>query len=69
MSVPRARRSVRLAGLGIALAVLLAVPASAVAQGQMPGRRGRAELEQRIRARFGQMVKERLGLTDEQSKR
>ncbi len=69
MSVPGARWSVRPAGLGIIVAVLLAVPVSGVAQGQMPGRRGRAELEQRIRARFGQMVKERLGLTDEQSKR
>lgn len=69
MTVPRGRRVVRPVWLGLALAVLLAVPASSSAQGQMPGRRGRADLEQRVRARFGQMVKERLGLTDEQSKR
>lgn len=51
-----------------ALAAVFVLPASASAQG-MPGRRGRADLEQRVRARFGQMVRERLGLTDEQAQR
>lgn len=47
----------------------LLLPASGAAQGGMPGRHGRAELEQRVRARFGQMVRERLNLTDEQAQR
>lgn len=61
------RRTARLAAGTALLAVALA-PAPAVGQEGVPGRRdGRAQLEQRIRARFAQIVRERLGLTDEQS--
>lgn len=56
-------------GLVAALVAILVAPGSASAQGRMPGRRGleRAQLEQRIRARFGQIVRERLGLSQEQA--
>jgi Spy/CpxP family protein refolding chaperone len=52
----------------VAILAVLAGPASAQ---RRPGMRGqdRAELESRIRARFGQMVRERLGLDREQAAR
>ncbi len=54
----------------VAAALALAVgPASAAAQAR-PGRgEVRSQLERRIRARFAQIVREQLGLTDEQSRR
>jgi len=56
---------------GLAVAVLVAAPLEA--QRGPPGRRGqgqnRAQMEQRIRARMGQMIQERLGLAEEQSAR
>jgi len=55
--------------VAVALGALLVTPVPGLAQGDMPGRRGRAELEQRVRARFGQMIRERLNLTDEQAQR
>lgn len=54
----------------LALAGVTGAPLSA--QRGPPGRMGqpdRTELERRVRARFGQMVKERLGLNDEQAQR
>ncbi|MGD8320247.1 MAG: Spy/CpxP family protein refolding chaperone [Gemmatimonadota bacterium] len=54
--------------LAMALSAAAAVPG--LAQQRPPERRmDRMELERRVRARFGQMVKERLGLTDEQAAR
>lgn len=63
------RRSVlRASFLAMALSAAAAVPG--LAQQRPPERRmDRMELERRVRARFGQMVKERLGLTDEQAAR
>jgi len=55
----------------VLVAALVMVPAMP-AQGQQRGqgrRQDRAELEGRVRARFGQMVQERLGLNEEQSAR
>lgn len=55
----------------VLVAALVMVPATP-AHGQQRGqgrRQGRAELEGRVRARFGQMVQERLGLDEEQSQR
>jgi Spy/CpxP family protein refolding chaperone len=62
--------SIRRVGYAL-LAALVMVPA-VPAHGQQRGqgrRQDRAELEGRVRARFGQMVQERLGLTEEQSER
>jgi len=55
----------------VAALVCAVIPAAAQAQ-QRGGRRGppgagRADLEQRVRGRFGEMVRQRLGLDDEQS--
>jgi len=65
----RPRRTVlaRLLSASVCLSVL-AAPAAAQ---RRPGMRGqdRAELEGRIRARFGEMVRERLGLDQEQAAR
>ncbi len=62
-------------GLGVAIAMLIVAgmgPTQLEGQ-RRPGMTGagqnRAELERRIRARFGQMVRERLGLDDEQAGR
>jgi hypothetical protein len=55
----------------VLLAALVLLPAMP-AQGQQRGqgrRQDRAELEGRVRARFGQMVQERLGLNEEQGER
>lgn len=53
---------------GIAILVVLVAPVSAQ---RRPGMRGqdRAELESRIRQRFGEMVRQRLGLDREQAAR
>lgn len=54
----------------VAALVALLAPGALAAQGWMPGRRGdgRTQLEQRIRARFGEIVRDRLGLSDEQAR-
>lgn len=56
----------------LAVALLLGVPASPASAQRAPARPGmgpgnREQLEERIRARFGEMVKQRLGLNDEQA--
>lgn len=66
------RHTVRLArGVAPALLILVVGTSDLAAQRQQrgPGPRtgDRAELEGRVRARFAEMMKERLGLTDDQS--
>lgn len=53
----------------LALSVATCVPLAAQRPGRMGGQPDRAELERRVRARFGQMVQQRLGLTDDQATR
>ncbi len=67
--IPGIRTIVKRVCIVAALAVIL-VPEAASAQGVVPGQRGgeRAQLEQRIRARFGQIVRQRLGLSQEQAR-
>lgn len=57
---------------GVLLAmVLMAAGLAPLSAQRGPGPRGqdRAELERRVRARFGQIVKQRLGLTDQEARR
>jgi len=65
----RPRSVARIIGTAAVLTALV-LPGLLAAQTMPPGRRGagRTQLEQRIRARFGQIVRDRLGLTDEQAR-
>lgn len=54
------------------LTFAVAMPAEAQRQGRRggpPGERDRAQLEQRIRAQMGRVIRERLGLNDEEAER
>lgn len=53
----------------LALTAAGGAPLSAQRMQGRAGQQDRAELERRVRARFGEMVKQRLGLTDEQAER
>ena len=64
----RPSRGIVRAIASLVLAGALAVPAEAQ-RGQGPRMQNRAELESRIRARFEEMVRERLGLDEEQTLR
>ena len=58
---------------GVLTVALLGGAVGPISAQRRPGRPGgqqdRTELERRVRARFGEMVKQRLGLTDEQAQR
>lgn len=66
------RRSIRTAAWMLMMAALFASPSTAEAQergqrgqGRMGPPQERAELERRVRHRFGQIIQQRLGLTEE----
>lgn len=64
------RRFTDRTGRVLLLLALAAAGGAPLSAQRMPGRmrQDRAELERRVRARFGEMVRERLGLTDGQSR-
>ena len=69
------RRSIRAAGWLVMMAALFSSPMALEAQqrgqrgqGRMGPPQERADLEQRVRQRFGQVIQTRLGLDDEQAR-
>ncbi len=66
----RVRSALRRWTMPLAMTVaLVAAPAAGRAQQRPRGGPPREELEERVRARFAEMVKQRLGLTDQQEKK